>query len=110
MMLSEVPNLIYTFGYTNASWTLKADLTSNYLCKLLNYMKKHGYHMVVAEKQGQQADEDFLNLSSGYIERARDILPRQGSARPWRVYQNYLMDMLATRFGSVTDKVLKFEA
>ena len=108
MMISDVPNLIYTFGYTNASWTLKADLTSNYLCKLLNYMSTHNYSVVRAQKEPAVSEENFLNLSSGYIERARDILPKQGTKRPWRVYQNYLMDMLTTRFGSVKDRVLKF--
>ncbi len=109
MMVSDMPNLIYTFGYTNASWTLKADLTANYLCKLLNYMDRKGYEVVVPGKQEAMADERFLNLSSGYIERAENELPKQGKKRPWRVYQNYLVDMLTTRFGKVADSVLKFD-
>ena len=108
MMISDVPNLIYTFGYTNASWTLKADLTANYLCKLLNYMDRKGYEVVVPEKENVMTNERFLNLSSGYIERGKDELPGQGSRRPWRVYQNYLVDMLTTRFGNVADRVLRF--
>ena len=108
MMVSSVPNLIYAFGYTNASWTLKVDLTANYLCKLLNHMDKKGYDVVVPEKEELSSDESFLNLNSGYIERAKDILPKQGSRRPWRVFQSYLLDMLATRFGSIPDNVLKF--
>jgi len=109
MMVSDLPNFIYAFGYTNASWTLKVDLTANYLCKLLNYMDRNGYNVVVPQRENQESDEDFLNLSSGYIQRARKILPRQGKRRPWRVYQNYLVDMIATRFGRVKDSVLKFE-
>lgn len=108
MMVSDVPNLIYAFGYTNASWTLKVDLTANYLCKLLNYMDSNGYDVVVPEKEDMESDESVLNLDSGYIKRAKDILPKQGRKRPWRVFQSYLIDMLATRFGSVSDDVLKF--
>lgn len=108
MMVSDLPNFIYAFGYTNASWTLKVDLTANYLCKLLNYMDRKGYDVVIPQRENLESDEDFLNLSSGYIQRAKSILPKQGKRRPWRVYQNYLADMLATRFGSVKDSVLKF--
>lgn len=65
MMVSDVPSLIYAFGYTNASWTLKVDLTANYLCKLLNFMDRKGYDVVIPEKENQESDESFLNLSSG---------------------------------------------
>lgn len=109
MMMSGLPNFIYAFGYTNASWTLKVDLTANYLCKLLNYMDKKGYSVVVAEEQGKESEEDFLNLNSGYIRRAKNVLPRQGAKRPWRNYQNYLVDMFATRWGSIADRTLVFE-
>lgn len=109
MMVSDVPNLIYAFGYTNASWTLKVDLTANYFCKLLNYMERKGYEVVVPLKPEAASEEPFLNLNSGYIERAKNLLPKQGEKRPWRVYQNYLIDMLTTRFGRVKDDVLKFE-
>ena len=109
MMVSDLPNFIYAFGYTNASWTLKVDLTANYLCKLLNYMDRKGYDVVIPQRENLESDEDFLNLSSGYIQRAKSILPKQGKKRPWRVYQNYLVDMLATRFGRIRDSVLKFQ-
>ncbi len=108
MMVSDLPNFIYAFGYTNASWTLKVDLTANYLCKLLNYMDRKGYEVVTPQRENLESDEDFLNLNSGYIQRAKSFLPKQGKRRPWRVYQNYLADMLATRFGRVKDGVLKF--
>ena len=109
MMVSDLPNFIYAFGYTNASWTLKVDLTANYLCKLLNYMDRKGYYVVIPKRENLESDEDFLNLSSGYIQRAKTILPKQGKRRPWKVYQNYLVDMLATRFGRIRDSVLKFQ-
>jgi cyclohexanone monooxygenase len=108
MMISHAPNLAIAFGYTNASWTLKTDLTANYVCKLLNYMDKKGYAVVEPQKETDVISEPFLNLSSGYIQRAQDMLPKQGSRRPWRVYQNYLMDMFTTRFGKLNDGVLKF--
>lgn len=108
MMVSNLPNFIYCFGYTNASWTLKVDLTANYLCKLLNYMDQNEFEVVTPKPKHIESEENFLNLSSGYITRAEKDLPKQGSKRPWRVYQNYLMDMLTTRFGGVKDEVLHF--
>ncbi|XWW43628.1 NAD(P)/FAD-dependent oxidoreductase [Fibrella sp. USSR17] len=109
MMVSDVPNLAYAFGYTNASWTLKVDLTANYICKLLNYMDRHQYEVVKPAKQAMVSEEPFLNLNSSYIQRAASVLPKQGAKRPWRVYQNYLADMLATRFGRIADGVLTFQ-
>ncbi|GAA4394801.1 NAD(P)/FAD-dependent oxidoreductase [Nibrella viscosa] len=109
MMVSDVPNLVYAFGYTNASWTLKVDLTANYTCKLLNYMDRHGYDVVIPAKQNVMSEEPFLNLNSGYIQRAGNVLPKQGAKRPWRVYQSYLVDMFATRFGRIADGVLQFQ-
>lgn len=109
MMLSGLPNFIYSFGYTNASWTLKADLTANYLCKLMKYM--HEVHATtVVPIAPQKIDEmDFLNLSSGYIKRAESILPKNGTKKPWRVHQNYILDMLATRYAPIPNNNLKFE-
>lgn len=108
MMVSSLPNFIYCFGYTNASWTLKVDLTANYLCKLLKHMDKNGMEVVIPDAGAMQNDENFLNLSSGYITRAAADLPKQGAKPPWRVYQNYLMDMLTIRFGSVQNAALRF--
>ncbi len=110
MMMSGIPNMAVAFGYTNASWTLKTDLTANYVCRLLNFMGRKGYEVVVPRKQAGVEAEPFLNLSSGYIKRASSIMPKQGSRRPWRVYQNYLMDMLTTRFGRIEDGVLEFKS
>ena len=109
MMYSGVPNLSSTFGYTNASWTLKADLTAEYLCRLLNHMDRRGLTQCrpVNDDAGLEA-EPWLDFSSGYITRAIDRLPRQGKVAPWRVHQNYALDLLAFRYGAVDDRVMRF--
>ncbi len=109
MMFSGVPNLSATFGYTNASWTLKADLTAEYLCRLLRHMDRHGY----TECRPINADPNleaapWLDFSSGYIVRARDRLPKQGLVKPWKVNQNYALDLLYFRFGALEDGVMRF--
>ena len=109
MMMSGVPNFALAFGYTNNSWTLKTDLTANLVCRILTYMDRKGYGVVVPMVPDDIAEEEFLPLDSGYMKRAQHILPKNGSRRPWRVYQNYLMDMLLTRFGRVRDRHLKFD-
>lgn len=108
MMLSNVPNLVCAFGYTNASWTLKVDLTANYFCKILNYMDEKDYSVVVPALNEIPSDESFLSLNSGYIQRAAKILPKQGKKLPWRVYQNYFIDKFIMSYGKVNDGVLKF--
>ncbi len=109
MMISDVPNFAIAFGYTNASWTLKTDLTSNYICRLLKYMDRRKYNVVVPRKIGGVDPEPFLDFESGYVKRAKDILPQQGSRKPWRVYQNYLQDMFTIRYGRIRDKELEFQ-
>jgi monooxygenase len=109
MMFSDVPNLASTFGYTNASWTLKADLTAEYLCRILNRMDRGGYAYCMPRNHDPSVIPDATPpLSSGYMQRAKDILPKQGSKRPWKLYQNYAKDMLALRFGSIDDGTLVF--
>jgi cation diffusion facilitator CzcD-associated flavoprotein CzcO len=109
MMFSDVPNFACTFGYTNASWTLKSDLTAEYLCRILNYMTHGGYDICTPHNSDASVSEDpTLPLNSGYVERAKDILPKQGTKAPWRLYQNYVRDMLALRFGSVNDGSMSF--
>jgi monooxygenase len=104
MMFSDVPNLSFTFGYTNASWTLKADLVAMYSCRLLNAMRRRGMRQITPRigKDGMEA-EPFVDFSSGYIQRAEDRLPKQGKDKPWRLNQNYALDILALRFGSLDD-------
>ena len=106
MMFSDVPNLSFTFGYTNASWTLKADLVAMYVCRLLNTMQRRGLRQATPRigAEGMEA-EPFLNFSSGYIQRALAELPRQGVKKPWRLNQNYALDVMALRFGSVDDSM-----
>ncbi|MGZ8281949.1 MAG: flavin-containing monooxygenase [Allosphingosinicella sp.] len=108
MMLSDVPNLSYSFGYTNASWTLKADLTSGYLCRILNHMEKTGCAIARPRRDASVEEAPFLDFTSGYVQRALDILPKQGSRRPWKLYQNYALDMVALKFGAVDDGTLLF--
>jgi len=108
MMLGNVPNLVLAFGYTNASWTLKADLTAEYVCRLLRFMDRRGYRIAMPEVDPSVQAVPFLDFSSGYVQRAAGVLPRQGHRKPWRVYQNYLMDMLTIRHGRIDDGVLRF--
>ncbi|MDB5695243.1 MAG: FAD-containing monooxygenase EthA [Sphingomonas bacterium] len=107
MMFSDVPNLAFTFGYTNASWTLKADLVAKYVCRLLNTMRKRQTAIVTPHNEDPtMAAEAFVDFSSGYIQRAADRLPKQGSKRPWKLNQNYALDVLAMKFGSVDDAMV----
>jgi len=109
MLLSGVPNLAMAVGYTNASWTLKCDLTCAYVCRLLNHMEAHGFDQCrPALTDASVAGEPLIGLSSGYVERARALFPKQGSRRPWRLYQNYLLDWLALGLGRVDDGVMQF--
>ena len=109
MMYSNIPNLIATYGYTNASWTLKADLTADYTARLLNHMRKHSYDQVVpALEEGDMEVESSLALQSGYMQRGRDIMPKQGVERPWCNKQNYVSDLMAIKFAGFNDDVLKF--
>ena len=108
-MLSDVPNMAYTMGYSNASWTLKADLTSKWVCRLLNYMQRKGYSKCMPALNGAQAaDEPMMNLSSGYVQRALERLPKQGEAPPWQQLHNYLLDRLRLGITAVADGVLEF--
>jgi cation diffusion facilitator CzcD-associated flavoprotein CzcO len=108
MMFSGVPNLASVLGYTNASWTLKADITCEHVCRLLNHMRRRGYAAATPRRDPSVGEEPFLGLASGYIQRAADILPKQGSKRPWKLRQNYVLDAASLRFGPVFDKAMVF--
>ncbi len=109
MMYSDVPNLISTFGYTNASWTLKADLTAEYTCRLLKHMQAGHYDVCTPRKKDADIHEEpAIDFSSGYIQRAMDVLPKQGSKRPWRLHQNYALDLLEFRYSNVDDGIMEF--
>ena len=109
MMFSGVPNLVSTFGYTNASWTLGADLTSEYVCRVLNYMKKRSIKKCCPEANSKiENNDDWLNLTSGYIKRSKDIFPKQGNRSPWTNNQNFLKDIFQIRYGKINDGEIKF--
>ena len=108
MMYSGVPNLVSVFGYLNASWTLRADLISEYVCRLLKYMDGHGYAQArPVNRDPAMALEPYADFSSGYIMRALDLLPKQGRA-PWRHPQDYARDVFAMRYGRLDDGVMEF--
>jgi monooxygenase len=109
MMYSEVPNMASVFGYTNASWTLKADLTSQYVCRLLKHMDKTGARYCVPRLHaGEVTALPWVDFSSGYFQRAKNILPKQGATHPWKLYQNYVFDIVTLRFGSIQDSSMEF--
>jgi cation diffusion facilitator CzcD-associated flavoprotein CzcO len=108
LMLSGVPNMANTFGYTHASWTLKAELSARYVCRLLNHMRKTGARQCLAPAAPDVPLMPWVDFSSGYFQRAAERLPKQGATRPWKLNQNYLSDVLAMRFGKVDDGVLQF--
>ncbi len=109
MMLSGLPNMAYTVGYTNASWTLKADLVSEFVCRLLNYMDANDYESVVVERPGSDVQEcPFMEFTPGYVLRVIDELPKQGSRKPWRLNQDYLRDIHLVRRGKIDDEGLRF--
>ena len=108
LMQSGLPNLANTMGYTNASWTLKADLTARYVCRLLRYMDSHGYTVCTPMHEASVKPEPMLSFTSGYVQRGLALLPKQGDRKPWRLDQNYLLDMLTLRFKRIDDGVLSF--
>jgi monooxygenase len=109
MMLSDFPNFAYTLGYTNASWTLKADLTSEYVCRLLNHMDTSGNRVCVPRVTDPSVTEQpLLDFNSGYVLRSIDHLPKQGSKEPWKLRQNYPVDLRMLRRGAVEDGVMQF--
>ena len=109
MMYSDVPNLAQAFGYTNASWTLKCDLTAEYVCRLLNFMDSRGFKQCTPRKTDPTVKPvPVLDFTSGYVQRALHELPAQGSKTPWRLHQNYIKDLGMLRYGRVDDGTMKF--
>ncbi|BBY26589.1 flavin-containing monooxygenase [Mycolicibacterium sediminis] len=109
LMFSGIPNFAITFGYTNASWTLKADLVSEFVCRVLNYMDDNGFDTVVPQHPGNGIDElPFMDFAPGYFLRAIDQLPKSGSKAPWRLKQNYFLDLRLIRQGKVDEESLHF--
>ena len=109
LMYSDVPNIATVFGYTNASWTLKSDLTCEYACRLLNLMDKRGYTSATPRRRGAaQTDLPLLDFTSSYVQRSIDQFPRQGSKKPWRLHQNYILDLINLRYGAIDDGSMEF--
>ena len=110
LLLENVPNAAMIFGYTNASWTLKVDISCNYLCRLLDHMDRHGYTQVVPRASSDvRTDESILaSLNSGYVHRADAVLPRQGAEAPWKVLNNYLRDRVMLAREPIDNPALEF--
>jgi cation diffusion facilitator CzcD-associated flavoprotein CzcO len=109
MMLSGVPNMALALGYTNASWTLKCDLTCEYVCRLLNHMDAHGYRQCVPENRDPSVvEQPIIDFSSGYVQRSIEQFPKQGSRAPWRLHQNYALDIINLRRGGLDDGAMRF--
>lgn len=111
VMVEGMPNSAMIFGYTNISWTLKADIASEYLCRLINHMDRKGYQVVVPRDTENSLGNDTIlgSLDAGYIKRAEDRLPRQGTHGPWKASQNYLQDVKILRFEPIEDGYLEFD-
>jgi monooxygenase len=104
VMLSDVPNVAMAVGYTNASWTLRADLSARWFCSLLRHLERHDLSVATPRyDEPDLGERPLLDLTSGYVQRAAHLLPRQGQRRPWRVVQNYVYDLAVTRFGRIDD-------
>ena len=109
MMLSGVPNFAISFGYVNASWTLRADLTCEYVCRLINLMDKKGVKCCEpVDDKSAHGDEQLIDFTSGYFQRGLNQMPKQGNKAPWKNYQNYLKDIFAVRLFSIKDNNLNF--
>ena len=109
MMMEGVPNLAFAFGYTNASWTLKAELTCDYVTRLLRRMRQTGMRQCTAVNGDPSLEsEPFIGLTSGYVQRAIDLFPKQGSRFPWQVHQSYVRDYRAMRMKGIDDDVMRF--
>jgi monooxygenase len=109
MMTSDVPNAASALGYTNASWTLKCDLTCEYVCRLLNHMKATGLRQCTPRNTDPTVTgQPWIDFSSGYFQRSMHLFPKQGSKLPWKLHQNYARDILMLRYGKVDDGVMAF--
>ena len=109
MMLSGVPNFAISFGYVNASWTLRADLTCEYVCRVINLMDKKGVACCEPiDDETAHGDDQLIDFTSGYFQRGLNQMPKQGNKAPWKNYQNYLKDIFAVRLFSIKDNNLNF--
>ncbi len=109
MMLSDIPNSAFTVGYTNSSWTLKADLVSEYVCRLFNHMDDKGYAVYVPRANASTHGQPLLDFGAGYVQRSMDQLPKQGPTWPWRLRMNYVADAVSLRHGDLDDGTIEFQ-
>lgn len=107
-MFSGIPNFALTMGYSNAPWTLKSELTGRYVCRLINYMDRRGLRSAVPRAGSSVGEQPMFGLTSGYVQRALDHLPKQGLKKPWALRQNYTRDVIDMRFGKMKDGALQF--
>ena len=105
LMLDDVPNMAFAIGYTNASWTLKCELSCEYACRLMNHMDANGYDVAVPRRSPDVEPEPIIDFTSGYVQRAIHMFPKQGNRRPWRLYQNYALDRAMLLLGNVDDSM-----
>jgi monooxygenase len=109
MMLSGVPNFAFAIGYTNASWTLKVDLASDYLCRMIEHMDAHGFQQVTPQRPDPSLElRPLIDLTSGYVQRSIDQLPKQAERAPWQLHQNYVRDVRLFRRGELDDEGVRF--
>ena len=108
MMLSGIPNFAFALGYTNASWTLKCELTAKFVCRLLNRMEQRNETYCFPKRGAKDEVEPALDFTSGYVQRAVDILPKQGTKAPWKLHQNYAIDLFNFKFGRLDDGAMRF--
>jgi cation diffusion facilitator CzcD-associated flavoprotein CzcO len=110
LMFEGIPNLAFALGYTNASWTLKCELSSRYVVRLLSELRRQGADWVAPRRQEGRAvaAEPSIGLASGYIQRAAGVLPKQGDRAPWKLHQNYILDLSTLEFSRVRDGVARF--
>ena len=97
MMLEGVPNLVYTLGYVNSSWTLRADMIARWVCRFLRYLQRHGFGSGTPSAKSVEPDKELFPLNSGYLRRSPRLFPRQGTRDPWRIRQNYLLESILFR-------------
>ncbi|HEY6032604.1 MAG TPA: FAD-containing monooxygenase EthA, partial [Kofleriaceae bacterium] len=107
-MCSGIPNFAFAVGYTNASWTLKVDLTSTFVCRMLHYLDDHDLREVRPRRDPSVGEIPLLDFNSGYVTRSLPDLPRQGERLPWRLYQNYAFDRAMLGYGRIADRALEF--
>ena len=108
MMLSRVPNFAFTIGYTNASWTLKADLVAEFVCRVLAHMGSRGYTTCVPVDDDGVERKPLLDFEAGYVQRSLHLFPQAGANAPWKLGMNYAQDVITLRHGSLDDGALRF--